>query len=62
MKVGKPSKTLTERNDALFIDYLNGLRGAELAKKYKISKVRASQIVNRARILQVAPSLEYNDK
>ena len=59
MITGKPSPTLTERNEALYNDWKYsppklGLM-EELGKKYGISRQRALQIVDRERALDIQP-------
>ena len=63
--MGKPSPTETVRNEKLYNEWKNsraewGLL-TKLANKFGISRQRASQIINREKLLEVIPSLESED-
>jgi len=52
-----------ERNEALFNDWkTKKFTSAELVAKYGVSTKTLYQIINRQRMLEVVPSLEYNEE
>ena len=46
-----PLVDLTERNNAMYSRYLDGLTWEEIAKEYKLSKERVKQICNRVEVI-----------